>query len=89
MNVITLPANCDRPGIVALIDPVAAALAQGAVTLDAGAVAKPGQMLLQFLLSARATGAAHGNGCTIKASPALAEMIALTGLDAALLEDAA
>lgn len=89
MNVITLPANCDRSGIVALIDPVAAALAQGAVTLDASEVAKPGQMLLQFLLSARATAEAHAHGCVIKPSAALAEMIALTGLDAALLEEAA
>ena len=89
MTDITLPARCDRQAIVQLVDPIMAALGAGAVTLDASAVAKPGQALLQLLLSARKTAAELGQACVIKPSDPLREMAAMVGAEAALFEGGA
>lgn len=89
MTEIPLPARCDRQAIVQLVDPIIEALGQGPVTLDATALAKPGQAVLQLLLSARKTAAEMGQGCMIKPSDALREMAAMVGAEAALFEGGA
>lgn len=89
MTDITLPARCDRQAIVQLVDPLLQALGQGPVTIDATEVAKPGQAVLQLLLSARKTAAELGQACLIKPSDALREMAAMVGAEAALFEGGA
>ncbi|MBX9813569.1 MAG: hypothetical protein A4S12_03395 [Proteobacteria bacterium SG_bin5] len=86
MTEITLPARCDRQAIVQLVDPLVQALGMGPVTLDASQVAKPGQALLQLLLSARKTAREMGQSCRITPSEALREMAAMVGAETALFE---
>lgn len=89
MTIIPLPARCDRQAIVQLVDPIIAALGEGPVTLDASEVAKPGQALLQLLLSARKTAEQLGQGCLVKPSEALRELAAMVGAEVALFEGGA
>lgn len=81
---IELPVTCDRPVIVGLVDQIGQAIAQGNIVIDASAAAKPGQSLIQLLLSARKTAAAQGHSCMITPSAALSEMAAIAGVESAL-----
>lgn len=54
MQTVTLPAQCDRTALPALLDDLIAA-ARGAVMVDGSRVEQAGQSLLQLLVSLRKT----------------------------------
>lgn len=89
MTEIALPAVCDRAALIGLVDRIAAAIGEGPVTINASAVTKPGQVLLQLLLSARRSAAEAGRECRVVASDALNEIVELTGLGERLYEEIA
>ncbi|MGY6550527.1 MAG: STAS domain-containing protein [Erythrobacter sp.] len=81
MTTITLPRTCDRAAARALLPDIRDALGPHPLMIDAGAVERIGQAMLQVLVAA----ARSESGISIAAaSPAFAETLALTGLEQAL-----
>ncbi len=81
MTIITLPCLCDRAAARALIPDIRDALGPEPLTINAAAVERIGQAMLQVLVAA----ARSDSGITITApSSAFEEALALTGLDRVL-----
>lgn len=84
MNTVTLPAICDRAAARSVHPDLVDAIGDTKVEIDAGAVERIGQSMLQILLSA-----SHSEtGITLKSpSDAFLNAIRLAGLDASLGAD--
>lgn len=77
MNMITLPACCDRAAAMALYPDICDALGPTALSVQASAVEKIGQAMLQLLLAA----ARSDGGIDIsEPSTAFTDAVRLTGL---------
>lgn len=86
MNTISLPANCDRAATRALYTEICEALGATPLAIDARAVEKIGQAMLQVLVAA---GRSDG-GITITApSPAFCDAVRLAGLEQIIALEAA
>lgn len=84
MTTIALPPNCDRAAARALLPDIRDALGPRPVAIDASAVERIGQAMLQVLVAA----ARSDSGITlVSPSAALVDALALTGLDAALANE--
>jgi len=82
METIALPADCNRDAAKALHAQLTGSTA-AELTIEAGAVEKIGQAVLQVLLAARL----HQPGTTIaNPSPAMRDAVQLVGLDSPLFE---
>ncbi|MEM1195968.1 MAG: STAS domain-containing protein [Pseudomonadota bacterium] len=78
MNTISLPANCDRAAAKALYTDICEALGPAPLAIDAAAVEKVGQAMLQILISANRS----DGGIVVQApSPAFVEAARLAGLE--------
>ena len=86
MNTLSLPANCDRAAAKATHTDICDALGHSVLTIDASAVEKIGQAMLQVLIAASKC---DGGIAITKPSSAFSETVALTGLEALLSEDPA
>lgn len=86
MTIIALPSTCDRAAARALLPDIRDAIGAQPLTVDASAVERIGQAMLQLLVAA----ARSESGITLTApSGAFIDAAALTGLTAALgCEDA-
>lgn len=84
MNTVTLPAICDRTAARSLHSDLADAIGSVKVTVDASAVERIGQSMLQLLISASNT----EGGIALRApSEPFMNAIRLAGLDATLGTD--
>ncbi|MEM6493028.1 MAG: STAS domain-containing protein [Pseudomonadota bacterium] len=78
MNTISLPANCDRAAAKALYTDICEALGPAPLVIDAAAVEKVGQAMLQILISANRS----DGGIVVQApSAAFLEAARLAGLE--------
>lgn len=85
MTSIKLPARCDRAAAEALFPEFVAAMGSEATEVDGEGVTQVGQAVLQLLVSARRS----GGGVTIRASQALVNAAAMTGLSGELFDEEA
>lgn len=84
MMTFTLPANCDRAAARALLPDIRDGLGPHPLMIDASAVERIGQAMLQVLVAAART----ESGITIASpSAAFAETLQLTGLDTVLANE--
>ncbi|MGY6637455.1 MAG: hypothetical protein ABS49_07100 [Erythrobacter sp. SCN 62-14] len=84
MTTLALPPNCDRAAARALLPDIRDALGPHSLTIDASAVERIGQAMLQVLVAA----ARSESGITIaRPSAAFTEMLRLTGLDSVLASE--
>ena len=86
MNTIILPANCDRAASKAFYTEICDALGPAPLTIDASAVERIGQAMLQILIAASRS----DGGIVISApSAAYCDAVEMAGLDDLLAGDAA
>lgn len=84
MTIFALPPNCDRAAARALLPDIRDGLGPHPLTIDASAVERIGQAMLQVLVAAART----ESGIIIAApSTAFAEVLELTGLDTVLANE--
>lgn len=84
MNTVTLPAICDRAAARSIHPDVVEAISGTPVTIDASAVERIGQAMLQLLVSASGTGS--GISLTCPSEP-FVNAIRLAGLESSLGQD--
>ncbi|GAA4762909.1 hypothetical protein GCM10023219_03920 [Stakelama sediminis] len=80
MQIITLPARCDRAAAETLLPEITEAAGSGPLTIDACQTEQFSQAMLQLLVSARRS----DEGTIILASEALRETARVTGLESIL-----
>lgn len=83
MQIITLPARCDRATAETLLPEFHAALGCGEITIDATQTIHVGQAMLQVLVSARQS----TEGVTIQPSDALRATATALGLHSVLFDE--
>ncbi len=83
MNILTLPSSCDRAATRALHTEICEGLGPAPLTIDASAVEKIGQAMLQVLVAANAS---DGGILIAEPSAAFCEAVKLAGLEALLTE---
>jgi anti-anti-sigma regulatory factor len=84
MTTLVLPPTCDRAAARAILPDIRDALGPAPLTIDASAVERIGQAMLQVLVGA----ARSDSGITIACpSAAFAEVLRLTGLDTVLASE--
>ena len=86
MNTISLPQSCDRAATKALYTDICEGLGPTPLSVDASAVEKVGQAILQVLIAANAS---DGGIVVSEPSPAFCEAVRLAGLETLLTEPVA
>ncbi len=86
MNTISLPAQCDRAATKALYTDICEALGPAPLSIDASAVTKMGQAMLQLLVAANAS---DGGIAICDPSRAFSDAVKLAGLETLLAGDVA
>ncbi len=86
MNTLSLPASCDRAATKALYTDICEALGPAPLAIDASAVEKIGQAMLQVLVSANRS---DGGIVVTAPSQAFCEAAKLAGLDHLIASEAA
>ena len=86
VNILTLPANCDRAATKALYTDICEALGPAPLTVDASAVEKIGQAMLQVLIAA-----ARSDGGIVISAPSgpFCDAVRLAGLEQLVAAEAA
>ena len=85
MNTIALPASCDRAATKALYTEICEALGPAPLTIDASAVERVGQAMLQVLIAA---GRSDGGIVIDQPSAAFCEAVKMVGLEHLVTENA-